>query len=145
MGAAEDALDVIESVCQELAPVPAFIRDGISSMHQLRDLFQTNIDLIAGLETSNRSLSNQILGLEVKLEQETRALKDHYEAKVATLLTEVDKLQHLVQEARAEEVWITERVSQELHLPATNMRDLTERVLILIKEAKEMVKENLTR
>lgn len=143
MGVADEALEVIESVGQELASVPNSVHNATLAMAGLRDFFQSATATIAELEHRNMTLSHQVTGAEVQLQRDVEALEQKYEAQLATLQTEVDRLRLLLDEARAEDQWITERVAEALHVRATNMRDLTEKVLILIGEAKQMVQENL--
>lgn len=143
MSTAEEALDALENVSTELAAVPGVVADGRNAMQGLRAFFNESKAKLEDLERTNRTLTHQLLGAETRLDIETRELQDRYEGQIATLQTQVDRLQLLVDEARAEEQWITQRVAEVLHVPPTSMRELTDQVIILINEAKQMVQESL--
>lgn len=143
MGATDEALAVIDAVRTELTFVPRAVQDATLAMEGLRGFFETATTTIADLERRNQTLNHQVMGAEVQLQRDVEALEQRYAESLATLQTEVDRLTLLLNEARAEDQWIKERIAESLHVRATNMRDLTEKVLILIEEAKKMVQENL--
>lgn len=137
------ALAVIDAVSDELQKLPDEVRDALLALTSLRGAFVAAESRIGQLTKENENLSLQLLGAHVRLDQEGKELREHYEGEIATLQTEADRMQLLLDEAKSEEKWITERVADTLGLQATNMRDLTEKIVILIVEAKRMVQENL--
>ncbi len=143
MSTPEEALKVLEDVSTELDAVPNVVADGRNAMQGLRSFFVESKAKMEDMERANRTLAHQLLGAETRLDIETRELQDRYEGQIVTLQTEVERLQLLVDEARAEERWITERVAEVLQVPPTSMRELTEQIIILVTEAKQMVQESL--
>lgn len=143
MSSPEEALEVLEAVSKELEEIPATIQDGRRALQGLREFFTEYKSKLDEMDRANRTLAHQLLGAETRLDIETRDLHDRYEDQIAVLQTEVEKLQLLNEEAKAEERWITERVAEILQVPPTSMRELTDQIIILIGEAKQMVQENL--
>lgn len=143
MSTPEETLDMLDSLSEELNQVPVTVQDSRLAVLGLRDHFNGFKAKIEELERANRTLTHQLLGAETRLDIETREMHDRYEDQIVALQTQVDKLQLLNEEARAEERWITERVAEVLQVPATSMRELTDQIIILINEAKQMVRDNL--
>lgn len=137
------ALAVIDTVSEELRKLPDEVHDALLALTSLRGGFVAAETRIGQLTEENKNLSLQLLGAQVRLEQDANELRERYEDQIAALQTEADRLQLLLDEAKSEELWITERVAETLGVQATNMRDLTEKIVILIVEAKRMVQENL--
>lgn len=142
-----EALRVIDATAQELdgivATLPGTITDITVALRSLRQLHDQAMVQVAELVDKNHGLEQQVIDAEVRLEEESRRLHDEYEGKIQSLQTQVDRITYLFGEAKAEEQWAVERLAEALQLPVLGLRDMTEKTVAMIEEAKQMVRENL--